>query len=64
MIWVWCHSPSSFPDENIHLGRLLGIASDVSAAMTYWIATDKHSVAAHSSVIPLKETEKRDPVVV
>jgi hypothetical protein len=35
--WVWYRNPSSFPDEDIRLG----IASDVSAAMTYWIATEK-----------------------
>jgi len=62
--WVWYRNPSSFPDEDIRLGRWLGVASDVGAAMTYWIATDKYSVIARSSVIPLKEAEKRDPVVV
>jgi hypothetical protein len=62
--WVWYRNPSSFPDEDIHLGRWLGVASDVGAAMTYWIATDKYSVIARSSVIPLKEAERRDPVVV
>jgi hypothetical protein len=62
--WVWYRNPSSFPDEDIHLGRWLGVASDVGAAMTYWIATDKYSVIARSSVIPLKEAERCDPVVV
>jgi hypothetical protein len=33
--WVWYRNPSSFPDEDIRLGRWLGVASDIGAAMTY-----------------------------
>jgi hypothetical protein len=38
------------------------VASDVGQALTYWLLTDKFTIIARSSVIPLRDYELSDPV--
>jgi hypothetical protein len=61
--WVWYRDDASFLEENIHLGRWIGMATDVGQAMTYWILNDKSNVIARSSVIALQDHEKRNPLI-
>jgi len=58
--WVWFREETSFPEENLCLGKWLGVASKVGQAMTYWIMTSKGSVIACSSVTHLTAAEQRD----
>jgi len=58
--WVWYREPSTFPEHDSRLGRWLGVAQDVSQAMTYWVLTDKNTVIARSSVTALTSIEERD----
>jgi len=47
-------NPQSYPQENKHIGRWLGIAHRVGQALVYWIMNDKGSVIARSTVIPVE----------
>lgn len=60
MEWVWYRKPSQFPEEDLQLGRWLGVAQDVGQAMTYWILTHKGTVVARSSIIPLSLDDALD----
>ena len=62
--WVWYRDPTAFPDDEIRLGRWLGVVTDEGAAMYYWIAANKYSVVARSTVMPLKDNELRDPKII
>jgi hypothetical protein len=58
--WVWFREQISFPGADLCLRRWLGVANNVGQAMTYWILTEKGSIIARSSVIPVSDHEKRD----
>ncbi len=44
--WVWYRDEASFPEENIRIGRWLGVATEVGQAMTYWLLNEKGKVIA------------------
>jgi hypothetical protein len=60
MQWVWYRNPAPFPEEDLQLGRWLGVAQDVGQAMTYWILTRKGAVVARSSVVALSTDDFLD----
>ena len=59
--WIWYREPVQFPEQNLCLGRWLGVAHDVGQAMTYWVLVDKGTVIARSSVTALGALEMHDP---
>ena len=50
-------------EQNVCLGRWLGVAFGVCQAMTYWLLTAKRTVIVRSSVSPLSDINHRDPSI-
>jgi hypothetical protein len=61
--YVWYHDPESFPADNKKLGRWIGVAHDVGAALTSWILPASCKPIARSTVSPLTEEELRKATV-
>ena len=58
--WIWYKEGAQFPEQDVCLGRWLGIAANVGQSMMYWVLTGKGTVIARSSVIGLIEMDRRD----
>ena len=54
--WYW-DTPQDYPHEKRQVGRWLGIAHRVGQAMVYYIANNKGTVIARSTVAPLELDE-------
>jgi hypothetical protein len=61
--WVWYKEDVGFPEQNVCLGRWLGVAFGVCQAMTYWLLTAKRTVIVRSSVSPLSDINHCDPSI-
>jgi hypothetical protein len=62
--WIWYCNEASFPDQDLCLGKWIGVASKVGQAMMYWVLTPKGTIIARSSVARLSDLERRDPMVI
>jgi hypothetical protein len=62
--YVWYIDPASkFPTEKRKLGRWVGVASDVGAAMMFWILPKSCKLIARSSVQSMTQDERDNPMV-
>jgi hypothetical protein len=61
--YVWYHDPETFPNDNRKLGRWIGVAHDVGAALMPWILPALCKPIAWSTVSPLMEEELRQETV-
>jgi hypothetical protein len=50
-------NPGSYPTDNKHLGRWIGVSHQVGQAMCFWILTETGRVLSHSSVQALSPDE-------
>jgi len=60
--WIWYKDATTFPQDDVQLGRWIGVAMDVGQAMTYWILTAKGTIIARSSIAPLSNMDLRSQV--
>ena len=62
--YVWYIDPvSAWPIEKRKLGRWIGVASDVGAAMTFWILPGSCKPIARSSVQGMTKDERDNPAI-
>jgi hypothetical protein len=61
--YVWFHDAESFPQDIRKLGRWIGVAHDVGAALTSWILPPSCRPVTRTTVSPLTEEELRSPAV-
>lgn len=62
--YVWYIDPASkWPTEKRKLGRWIGVASDVGAAMTFWILPKSCKPIARSSVQSMTKDERDNPAI-